>query len=379
MVKEVALLAGVCVCTVPHLAAAQEAATVKAPLAALAGRTAPAIHHAPLAVAREHQDLAVRAVIDRPDLVKRATLVYRHDDRLDEVTFERSDRTDQPYVAVVPGAHVDRPSIAYAIEIERTDGPTLTVFASREDMQPVEVVGDDVDAREESLVSRLGGRRFVLQATGEYVYFGTSPAQVCPGACTASGTQPLVTRSVADQYWRTEAGFTYRLLRTVSEFGIRGGVYRGTSVVPNVSDSSQYSVGLNYGAPWLRLRVEDWLHFEGEFLTSVTEVGFSLGGGASVLLGDPYASHLTVGFEAIDVFGTRAFSRFDVTATRRFRFAPTVEVTSMPHASNAGVRLLMDVTADVGAGWSVTARGGYQARTFDSGGPAAGASLGYAF
>jgi hypothetical protein len=27
----------------------------------------------------------------------------------------------------------------------------------------------------------------------------------------------------------------------------------------------------------------------------------------------------------------------------------------------------------------VTARGGYQARTFDSGGPAAGASLGYAF
>jgi hypothetical protein len=51
----------------------------------------------------------------------------------------------------------------------------------------------------------------------------------------------------------------------------------------------------------------------------------------------------------------------------------------MPHAADAGVRLLMDLSLNLDHGFSVTARGGYQARNFDSGGPAAGASVGYAF
>jgi hypothetical protein len=149
--------------------------------------------------------------------------------------------------------------------------------------------------REESLLAGLGARRFVVEASGEYVYFGTTTAQVCPGACASSGaSQPLVSKSIADQYWRTEASFTYRLLRTVSEFGIRGGVYRGTSVVPNEADA-------------------------------------------------------------------------------------TVEVTTMPHAASAGVRLLMDLTLSLDHGFSITAHGGYQARNFDSGGPATGAGVGYAF
>jgi hypothetical protein len=184
---------------------------------------------------------------------------------------------------------------------------------------------------------------------------------------------------VSDHFWRLEGGFTYRLLRTISEFGIRGGMYRGTSLVSGETDPNKFNVGLNYGAPWVRLRATDWMHFEGELLSSITEVGFSLGGGAAVLLGDAYGSHLTVGFESIEVFGTRGFGRFDVVVDRRLRVAPSVEVTGMPHASSAGVRLLMDVGVDLGQGWLATLRGGYQARVFNSGGPAAGGGLTYAF
>jgi hypothetical protein len=340
----------------------------------------PALHHVPLSVAAEHTELTVAATIDRPDLVKRALLIYRHGGQVDEVSFERSALQDKPYVAVVPGEHVDRPGIAYAIEIERTDGRRMAVFASRDEMQPVEVVGDVIDAQEEALLARLSGRRFVVEANGEYVRFGAGTGQICPASCMASGTsQGLVSQTVADQYWRAEAAFTYRLLRTVSEFGIRGGVYRGSSLVSGVTDASQFNVGLNYGAPWIRLRATDWLHLEAEFLTSVTQVGFSLGGGGAVLLGDPYASHLTLGFESIDVFGSRGYSRFDAVVTPRLRVAPTVEVTSMPAASSAGVRLLMDIGIDLGRGWLLTVRGGYQARTFDAGGPAAGGGLAYAF
>jgi hypothetical protein len=149
--------------------------------------------------------------------------------------------------------------------------------------------------------------------------------------------------------------------------------------VPGVVDASKFNVGLNYGAPFIRLRATDWLHFEGEFLTSITEVGFSLGGGGAVLLGDAYGSHLTLGLEGVDVFGTRGYSRFDVVATPFLRFAPAVEVTNMPHSSSAGVRLLTDVGFDLGKGWIVTVRGGYQARAFASGGPAVGGGVGYAF
>jgi hypothetical protein len=39
----------------------------------------------------------------------------------------------------------------------------------------------------------------------------------------------------------------------------------------------------------------------------------------------------------------------------------------------------MEMGVDLRGGWLLTVRGGYQARVFDSGGPAAGAGLTYAF
>jgi hypothetical protein len=132
-------------------------------------------------------------------------------------------------------------------------------------------------------------------------------------------------------------------------------------------------------APRLRLRAEDWLHFEGEALTSVTEVGFAVGGGGAVIIGDPYGGKLTVGLEGIEVFGARGYSRLDLVVSRRLTVAPIIEVTTMPHASRAGVRLLGDLVIDLGQGLGLVVRGGYQARTFASGGPAVGLSASYAF
>jgi hypothetical protein len=371
MVQNICLVLVLAITALPLRAIADGAGTVAKD---------PSLHHAPLTTATEHTAISVGARIERPDLVKRSVLVYRHGDEIAEIAFQRSDVHDWPYVAVIPAEHVNRPWLAYAIEIERTDGARVPVFASRAVMQPVEVVGDNVDAEEEALLARLHGRRFVLSANSEFAYFGSSSTQVCSTSpCSPKDGAPRVTQNVSDYYYRVEGGFTYRMLRTVSEFGIRGGAYRGRSIVANEQDAAKYDVGINYGAPWLRVRATDWLHLEGEFLTSVTEVGFSLGGGGAVLIGDAYASHLTLGFESIDVFGTRGYSRFDVTALPWLTIAPSVEVTSMPHASSAGVRLLTDFGIDAGAGWVITLRGGYQARQFASGGPAAGGALSYAF
>jgi hypothetical protein len=144
-------------------------------------------------------------------------------------------------------------------------------------------------------------------------------------------------------------------------------------------DPTKPDLGLNYGAPSVRLRLGDIWHVEGEFLSSVTEVGFSVGTGAALLIGDPYGSKLTLGFESIQVFGTRMYSRMDIAPRRDLIIAPIVEVTDMPHADRFGVRLLTEASYDAGHGFGIGLRAGYQARVATSGGPTLGLHASYAF
>jgi hypothetical protein len=51
----------------------------------------------------------------------------------------------------------------------------------------------------------------------------------------------------------------------------------------------------------------------------------------------------------------------------------------MPHAEYAGVRLLGETALNLGAGFRLDLRGGYQARSFERGGPSFGGGLAYAF
>ena len=355
-------------------AAHAEPEPARAPTPA-ANADVPALHHAPQVTARLAEDISIGAVVDRPDRVKRALLVFQGGGTHGEVEFARASGP-LGYVAIIPATAV-RPDLSYSIEIETTTGEQLQVFATRAAPHHVTVLDAPEDRREAALLARLHGRRSVVQTSGEYASFGTTTATVpaAPGALP----RPAETRRVADQFYRVEGSFTYRLLGTVSEFGIRAGVVRGQSLVRGESDPSKYEVGLNYGAPRIRLRAEDWLHVEGELLTSVTEVGFAVGGGGAVLLGDPYGSKLVLGVEGIQVFGVRGYTRLDLIANSRLAFAPIIEVTTMPHADVAGVRLLGEAGIEMGAGLRLDVRAGYQARRFDQGGPTLGGGLAYAF
>ena len=349
------------------------------PARAGAQAAAPHLHHAPISESPAHQALLITGEIDHPELVKRAILAYRSadGDPYQEVEFKRG--APGPYVAEIPEEAVNPPGISYLIELEGTDGTHSSVFATRAEPQRVLIPEELMDARERALLQRLAGHRSVFAASGEYVDFGYSKANV-------SSSAGFSTQSVHDEFFRVEGSYTYRPLRVVTEFSLRIGVVRGNSPVPlsdvqapGKTDADRFKVGLNYGAPTVRLRLTDIVHLEGEFLTSVTETGFSVGTGASILIGDPYASKLTLGFESIQVFGTRLWSRLDITANDRISVAPVIEVTNMPHADNYGVRLLAEVTGQLGQGFSAAVRGGYQARVSTGGGPSAGATLGYAF
>jgi len=322
------------------------------------------VHHAPITTAPGAQDLMIRADVDRMDLAKRVVLVYRAgSDELHEVDLVRA---ASDYAAAIPGDQV-RSTLGYALEVETPDGKRHAAFATRTDLHEVHVLGDVADLREQAQLDRVGGRRSVLMASAEGVYFGK-------GDATDANGKPY---TVNDAYWRTDASYTYRFLRTVTEFGIRFGVVRGSSVVPGAG--ADPNVGLNYGAARVRLRATDWLHFEGDLLTSVTEIGFSIGAGGAILLGDPYGAKLTIGGEGIQVFGGRGYVKLDVPAGRRFMLSPIVEVTNMPHASQAGARLLLDTSADLGKGVGLVLRIGYMARSWTDAGFGGGLSVSYAF
>lgn len=328
---------------IPLIFAADVAATTPEPPVA-------EIHHAPVSTAREGRDLTIGVVIDNPDRMKRAVVIYEGEKARGEVELARSSDPDRPYVAVVPALAVHAPMVAYAIEIENTDGTRAPIFASRASLHRVTVLDSAEDAREGTLLERLRHRRSVVDASGELASFG----------------------SKHDQYFRTEGSYTYRMLGFVSEFGMRAGVVRGDS-------HANGEVGLNYGAPRIRLRLADVLHAQAELLVSVTEVGFSNGGGGAVILGDAYGSNLTLGVEGVQVFGVRGYTQLNLVANRWLTLAPTVEVTNMPHADAVGVRLLADARLELGRGFRASLRGGYQARDFASGGPTIGGGIGYAF
>lgn len=341
----------------------------------------PRLHHDPVSVAPAHKPLVVRASIDNPQLVKQALLVYRigADPALHQLNFRRG--PEGPYVAIIPASDMRWPALSYTIEIEQLDGRRQTVFASRRNMHRVEVPEDLMDVRERALSRRLENRRSVFKAGAEYVSFGQSDATETDP--TTGITTPV---QVKDYYYRIEGSYTYRPLRVVSEFSLRAGVVRGRSPVAIDTEANKgkslaerSKVGLNYGAPTVQFRLADNWHLEGEFLTSVTEVGFSVGGGGALLIGDAYGSKLKLGFEAIQVFGTRFYGELDIRASDRVVIAPIVEVSDMPHADKYGVRLIGQFSVNLGQGFTVAARGGYQARKSTSGGPSGGGTLSYAF
>jgi hypothetical protein len=347
----------------------------------------PRAHHDPIVTAKAREELRINVTFEHGESIRWAGVVFRSaKGELKMAPLLRGE--GDAYVATIPAEEVVAPGIAYAIEIERVDGRRVSAFASRADMQPIQIMEDRMDVRERASMKRLEGRRSVVTASGEFVRFGTTTGKYpipCGAKQTDCSTGQSVIPTVDDQYWRVEVGYTYRPMRYVAEFGLRIGVVRGTSLVDvSTYDASKYKVGLNYAAPSVRFRIHDLWHLDLELVTSITEIGFSVGGGGSLLIGDPLGTHLTLGAEAVGVthatyFGSRFFTRVDVQVHQRVTIAPVIEVTDMPHADAFGVRLYGDANVYIGRGFSLGVRGGYQARRSTSGGAGFGGTASFAF
>src|SRR5262249_22973323 len=86
----------------------------------------PRVHQAPMASAPQGERLDVRVDIEHPELVRSAVVVYRN--AKGKVAAAVLQRAEDGYVAVIPAADVVAPTLAYSIELERTDGVRVAAF-----------------------------------------------------------------------------------------------------------------------------------------------------------------------------------------------------------------------------------------------------------
>lgn len=344
-----------------------------APVSAAEPEVLPELQHTPVSTARASQPLELALELTHPELLRRAVLLHRSpgEANFHEVPFQRG---REHYRAALGAESVRAAGLRYAIELELENGQRLPGFASRAEPFDVQVQLSKEEADEKSALMRLNGHRSAATLSAEWVTFGKTRV-----ALVAEPDAAPVSVSQDDDYYRLEASYTYRPLRTVNEFGVRLGLVRGSAAANASLPDADLDVGLNYAAPWLRLRIDDVVYATGHIVTGVTEVDFSLGVGLQLTLGDPYGANLSVGFEAIEGFGSRFFTRVNIVVVEGLVLAPIIEATDMPNAGHYGVRLLSELGFQVTPELRIAVLGGYQARNAVSGGPSLGTTASVSF
>ncbi|MEO6772745.1 MAG: hypothetical protein ABI467_06945 [Kofleriaceae bacterium] len=303
----------------------------------------PVRHVAPAsATAGAQVELVVEASAAAPDLIAHVrttgTTAFR--------SIELVRRDDAHWVAIVPAATVLPPGLEYYL----TSGDAA-VFASAEWPHDVEVHLDSDAAREARDLSRSHARRSQIQVRTDWVDFGTR---------TIDGAK------IADNYYRVDADFAYRLWAYPLE-EIRVGYTRLIGTTESMACSPSpctADAGFKVGG-WFELGLApvEGIRLDARMMVLAATNGFGVGGRGELRFGDREGSHVAVGVEAIQYVGASGFFRLGWGTVPRFPMTATVEVTDLPATDRpTGVRLYYDVAHEVAAGLRVGGRIGYAAR-----------------
>lgn len=340
-----------------HLSTLAATAAVALGLVGLAGGAARAerVHHVPPAEAEAHAELELVAAApaSAPTLVAH----YRTRGAAAFTALELVRRDDRRWVAVVPAAAVVAPGLEYYLV-----AGGAPVFASAAAPHHTHVaVAPDV-ARRLRDARRHASRRSRVHSSFDWTDFGTYKS---PGGA-----------DIADQYYRLDLDFAYRLWAypleeiRVGYTRLLGTTERATSpedaAAAGARVSGWFGVGL---APIAGLGID------GRVIVLATQESFGVGARGELRLGDRDRTHIAAGAEAIQAVGATGFVRFGWGTVPRVPMSATVEVTNVPASHRpAGVRLYYDIAGELGHGVRLGLRVGYAARSRDINGYTGGAT-----
>lgn len=257
-------------------------------------------------------------------------------------------RDDDHWVAAVPATLVTPPGLEYYVVSGKEP-----VFAAPEWPHRVLVVVPEDEERRSRDTIRAHAHRSRIHTAGEWVDYGH--------------TNVMGTR-LADQYYRFDADFSYRLWSYPLE-EIRVGYERllgdtQAQMCPGTTPCTEQA-GFKVGG-WFEVGLApiEGIRFDARAIVFAAQDGFNPGGRLEARLGTLEGSHVAVGGEYMASVGADGYFRLGWATVPGVPMAATVEVTNLP-ASNRdpGVRLYYDVAHDIGGGVRLGIRVGYAART----------------
>ncbi|MDH5671792.1 MAG: hypothetical protein OEZ06_06555 [Myxococcales bacterium] len=324
---------------------------------------APAVRHFP-----ENEcdagPLELRFEVDSPDTAGQVVVHYlAHDGRSGQAVARRS---TEGYRARIPQGAVQPPGLRYWVVRKLPDGRLEPVFASAERPHRVRVFHDPQRARTLRQEGYRGGKRSSVIARGEYVDFGSRRISA------SSGSQ-------RDRYYRLEAGYAYAFLTTLEDIQLTVVRVRGEAGVAGAGLVEEAQPGTDYGRARLSLMPLEFVRLRAAVLLGASQEGFEYGGSGELVLGNPYDLSLSLRAESLTTLGYTTALRMGFHVTPRIPMGASVEISNFPVGQDAGVRLLYDIGYVLTPGTRIVVRGGYQARTSVTGGPALGAALRYGF
>jgi hypothetical protein len=167
-----------------------------------------------------------------------------------------------------------------------------------------------------------------------------------------------------DQYIRSEAVYSYKLLRQLHEIGFGFGSITGRTPESQMPTSDDVLKGMRYGFGQVRLRAHPSVFLDGRFGLGVSQEGFEGHGRASITFGKPWRSCVQIGGEYFGDLGPTGWVRLQWDTAPPLKMGASVVRTDLPgvQIDVAGLYIAYDVAYQIADRFTMRAQLSYGAR-----------------
>lgn len=322
----------------------------------------PFVEHVPLSTATASVPTEIRLRLRRLERVARVEARWRIGQR-GAWRVAIAERVEEGWRCVIPALPVRARELSYHLVLVDTDGRAHEVFGTSAIPHRVPVHPSPAAREELWDLAHARGRRLEFIAGGDYTDFGSAPNTNFTRCGVAAGS------TCVDRYFTAWGMVRYRFHRAVRSVAVRVQRLEGRGT----RDGETRDVGLVAADAEVEFRLARPVSLTLRGTLGANELSVQGGGGLQLDVGVGSPAVVSLSFHGITSFGMIAAAWLRFETVRDWTFGAGVDVTNQPSDSGIwGARLMLEVSRHFGRHVTVTARGGYGARTES----AAGFSLG---
>jgi hypothetical protein len=316
----------------------KQVAVIEAPVGA---PRAVVVHVAPIAT-EPGKPIELEAMIDAP-FSEQLSVRWRAagETAWQDVVFERSSAGG--WFASLPASDVR--GVEYYIRGKDSAGVEIDHFASAASPHIVRVDPTLFDRLEALDIDRIQNRRNEIAIDVIAHNFGNR-------------------YDIKDQFIRTEAVYSYKLLRQLHEIGFGFGSISGRTPVSEDPMAVDQLKGMRYGFGQVRLRAHPSVFVDARVGLGVSHENFEGSGRASITFGKPWRSCVQVGGELIGDLGPSGWVRLQWDTAPPLLMGASIVRTDLPgvEIDVAGLYIAYDVQYQVADRFTMRAQLSYGAR-----------------